>query len=134
VHGRVPWTELHQHYVTADVGLALYQPLPGFQYSPGENAVKVIEYMAAGIPVVTADFPGLRAFVQEAGAGLVVRSDDASAVAEAINRLRADRDLAVTLGARGRELFESEHNWDLHRGALIRLYERALLGRDGSRG
>jgi len=124
LHGRVAWQELHLHYQTADVGLALYQPLPTFQYCPGENAVKVIEYMAAGIPIVTADFPGLRRFVQESGAGLCVQSDDAAAVVDAVMSLYRDRSRARTLGLRGRALFEEKYNWDAHEHALVALYAR----------
>ncbi|MBK1674786.1 MULTISPECIES: glycosyltransferase family 4 protein [Ectothiorhodospira] len=126
LHGRIPWTRLHEFYTHAHVGLALYQPLAGFLYYPGENAVKVIEYMAARIPVLCSDFPGLRAFVADAGCGLVVTPDDPEAIAQKISELFYDEALRLRLGRKGRELFETEYNWDKHAGKLVDLYERVL--------
>jgi glycosyltransferase involved in cell wall biosynthesis len=126
LHGRVPWTELHRHYVRARIGLALYQPLDSFLYYPGENAVKIVEYMAAGIPVICSDFPGLRAFVEESGCGLAVKPDDPDAIAAAIRRLIQDPELRKRLGARGRQLFEAEYHWEKHERGVADLYRRIL--------
>ncbi len=126
MHGRVPWTELHRYYVRAHAGLALYQPLESFLYYPGENAVKVVECMAAGIPVLCSDFPGLRAFVADSGCGLVVKPDDPRAIADAIQRLMDEPELRRKLGAAGRHLFESEYNWEKHEPQLVQLYRRIL--------
>ncbi|RKT45577.1 glycosyltransferase family 4 protein [Thiocapsa rosea] len=126
LHGRVPWTELHRYYSRAHVGLALYQPLQGFLYYPGENAVKIVEYMSAGIPVLCSNFPGLKTFVEDAGCGLVVQPDDAEAIAEKIQALVDNPGLRRQLGATGRRLFEIEYNWEKHQGRLIQLYERVL--------
>lgn len=126
MHGRVPWTELHRHYVRAHAGLALYQPRESFLYYPGENAVKVVECMAAGIPVVCSNFPGLKAFVADSGCGLAVQPDDPEAIAAAIRRLMEDPALRRQLGANGRRLFEAEYNWEKHEPALAELYRRIL--------
>ncbi len=124
LHGRVPWTELHRYYRQAHVGLALYQPLAGFVTV--DHSVKIVEYMAAGIPVLCSNFPGLKTFVEDAGCGLVVQPDDAEAIAEKIQALLDDPDLRRRLGATGRRLFETEYNWEKHQGRLIGLYERIL--------
>jgi glycosyltransferase involved in cell wall biosynthesis len=124
MHGRVAWTELHRHYVHAHVGLAFYQPLESFLYYPGENAVKVVEYMAAGIPVLCSNFPGLKTFVEDSGCGLVVPPDDPEAIAAKIRSLIDNAELRRKLGATGRRLFESEYNWEKHEGKLVELYRR----------
>lgn len=126
LHGRVSWSELHRHYVRAHAGLALYQPLESFLYSPGENAVKVVEYMAAGIPVICSNFPGLKIFVEEAGCGLTVQPDDPHAIAATIQRLVDDAVLRRKLGATGRRLFESTCNWEKHEHLLIDYYSRII--------
>lgn len=126
MHGRIDWTELNRHYIRSHVGLALYQPLESFYYCPGENAVKVIEYMAAGIPVLCSDFPGLRAFVEDAGCGVVVQPDDPQAIAAKIRQLAEDDNMRGRMGATGRRLFESEYNWEKHEHKLADLYRRIL--------
>lgn len=126
LHGQVPWTELHRYYQRAHVGLALYQPLAGYLYCPGENAVKILEYMAAGIPVLCSNFPGLKIFVEDAGCGLVVQPEDPEAIALQIKVLYDNPDLRRKLGARGRSLFETEYNWEKHEKKLIELYDKVL--------
>lgn len=126
MHGRVPWTELLRYYQRAHVGLALYQPLECFMYCPGENAVKILEYMAAGIPVLCSNFTGLKTFVADAGCGLVVQPDDPAAIAHQIKTLYENPALRRQLGSTGRRLFETEYNWEQHEGRLIDLYARIL--------
>jgi len=122
--GRVPWTDLHPYYTRAHMGVALYQPTVNFLYCPGENSVKIIEYMAAGIPVLCSDFPGLKTFVEEPGYGLTVQPDDPQAIAEKIRYLYKNPDDRATMGANGRQAFEKEYNWEKHESKLIALYER----------
>lgn len=125
-HGRVDWTRLGEHYQHAHLGVALYQPLESFIYCPGENAVKVLEYMAAGIPVLTSNFPGLRAFVADNQYGLVTDPTSPDAIAKKINELYNDSELRSTLGQNGRRAFETEYNWEKHEHKLIELYRRVL--------
>lgn len=126
LHGRVPWPELHRHYVRSHVGLALYQPLECFLYCPGENAVKIIEYMAAGIPVLCSNFPGLKIFVEDSECGWVVQPDDPAAIAGKIQQLYEDASLRKKQGANGRRLFESEYHWEKQEQRLVDLYQRIL--------
>ena len=125
-HGRVAWTDLHKYYTHAHVGVALYQPIPSFLYYPGENSVKIIEYMAASIPVVCSNFPGLRTFVEDAGYGLTVQPDNQAAIAEKIRFLYEHPDVGAQMGQNGRRAFEAEYNWEKHEGKLIALYMRIM--------
>lgn len=129
IHGRVEWEMLGAHYAKSHVGMAIYQPLPCFTYCTGENAVKIVEYMAAGIPVITSNFPGLVEFVQDGGFGMVVDPTDLSELTAKIEELYFDRDSCERLGVRGRELFEAEYNWENHQEKLKNLYRSiASLG------
>ena len=130
-YGRVAWTELHRYYTKAHLGVALYQPLASFMYYPGENSVKIIEYMAAGIPVLCSNFPGLKTFVEDSGYGLTVQPDNPGAIAGKIRFLYENPDIREALGRRGREAFEREYNWEAHEGKLIALYERILGSGNG---
>jgi glycosyltransferase involved in cell wall biosynthesis len=125
-HGRVAWTDLHKYYTRAHIGVALYQPVPSFVYCPGENSVKIIEYMAAGIPVICSDFPGLRTFVEDAGYGLTVHPDNPAAIAEKIRFLYENPDVGAQMGQKGRRAFEAEYNWEKHEDKLIALYGKIL--------
>ncbi len=125
-HGFVPWTELHLHYEKAHLGLALYQPVPNFLYSPGENAVKINEYMAAGIPTLCSNFPGLKSFVETAGCGVTVPPCEVPAIAREIENFYVDRERGGRLGRTARQLFEQDHNWEKHEPALAAVYRKLL--------
>jgi len=127
--GWVPWRELHRYYTKTHLGVALYQPLSGFQYYPGENSVKVNEYMAVGIPVLCSDFPGLKSFVEEHHYGLTVKPDDPHAIAEKIQYLYEHPEFCNELGQNGRQAFEREYNWEKHESKLIDLYKLILNGK-----
>jgi glycosyltransferase involved in cell wall biosynthesis len=65
------------------------------------QAVACLEALAAGCPVVLSDHAVEREIVSLTGGGLLVRPNDAGALAAALARLRDDRDLVRTLGERG---------------------------------
>lgn len=125
-HGRIAWTDLHKYYTKAHIGVAIYQPLASFLYCPGENSVKIIEYMAAGIPVLCSNFPGLKKFVEDSQYGLTVQPDNPEAIAEKIKHLYENPLLCQKLGANGRRAFLNEYNWEKHESKLISLYEEIL--------
>lgn len=80
----VPWDKLAVHYAHADVGLALFEPLPNHT---GSILSKFYEYIYFGIPVVCSDFSLWRAFFEANGCGMTVRPNDAARVLALINGL-----------------------------------------------
>ena len=64
--------------------------------------------------------------MEESSCGWVVPPDDPAAIADKIQKLYQDPALRSRLGARGRQLFEAEFNWEKHEGQLVELYRRIL--------
>ena len=126
--GWVSWTDLHRYYRKAHVGVAFYQPRVSYQSC--ENSVKILEYMAARIPVLCSDFPGMKRFVEQSGYGLTAKPDDPVAIADKIRYLYENPDVRASIGAKGRQAFEKEYNWEKHESKLIALYERILNSKD----
>lgn len=78
-------------------------------------AVAPLEAMAAGLPVVAADVPGVADLLrggEEAG-GIIVPREDPAALAAALGRLLDDDDLARDLGARARRHAEKEYSLEV---------------------
>jgi len=65
------------------------------------QALACIEALAAGCPVVLSDHGMEREIISLTGGGLLVKPNDARALAEGLARLRDDRELARALGRRG---------------------------------
>jgi glycosyltransferase involved in cell wall biosynthesis len=89
---------------------------------------KLFEAMAAGVPVVVSDLPGMAAIVRETGCGLVVNPVDPAAIARALRQILdgpAERD---TMGSRGLQAAHAKYNWEIQVASLLDEYSR-LTGR-----
>ncbi len=108
------------------VGLVLFHPRQSYLES---QPVKMFEYMAAGLPVIAADFPRFRAIVEGNRCGLCVPPRDVAAIASAIEWMFDHPAEAQEMGKRGRELVRRSLNWEHEEQQLLRLYER-VVGRN----
>ena len=72
--------------------------------------VVLMEAMACGVPVIAGDLPAIRELVDGTGSGLLVPGAQASTLAEALTRLRADASLRRSLSIGGRALIEDEYS------------------------
>jgi glycosyltransferase involved in cell wall biosynthesis len=83
--------------------------------------LSLFEAMAARCPIVATRVPGIREVVVDGETALLVPPDDAASLADALLRLRADRDLAAAL-ARAAWRYVDEHG----RGVAMRQRYNAL--------
>jgi glycosyltransferase involved in cell wall biosynthesis len=92
-----------------DVALAPYPPLAhDFYFSP----LKLLEYMACGVPVVASAVGAIPELVEDGITGLVVPPGDVEALAGACARLLEDPALGARLGAAGAAVVGERHGWD----------------------
>ena len=108
----------------ARVGLLLFQPDPNHMESYPN---KLFEYMAAGRPVITSDFPFWRQFVSELGTGLMVDPKDPQAIAEAISWILDHPREAEAMGERGRAAVMERFTWEREADKLVGLYRNCIL-------
>ncbi len=88
--------------------------------------VVLIEAMAAGVPVVASHLSGIPELVENEVTGLTVPPGDATALADAIERLAADPALRDRLACAGRARVEAEFDLDRNARRLIGLFEGAM--------
>jgi glycosyltransferase involved in cell wall biosynthesis len=131
--GRVPYDEVPAYLKWADVGVAPYQPARleqmklGFFWSP----LKIFEYMAMGLPVVSLDVAPLRAIVRESE-GTLVSEGDIDGMVEAIRALVDDTVSAREKGRAARERVVAEFSWKRHCEGLERILLRLLAQNNAS--
>jgi L-malate glycosyltransferase len=93
----------------------------------------LLESMAAGVPVVATRVGGNAEAVEDGVTGVLVPPRDAGALAAAVARVLADRELAERFGAAGRRRVADRFSIDASVRATERLYlellERAGHGR-----
>ena len=91
-----------------DVAVAPYPDLPNFYFPP----LKVYEYMAAGLPVVTSRIGQLASLIEDGRNGLLYTPGSVSELCQALSRLKASAALRRRLGQAARKTAEKEHSWD----------------------
>lgn len=86
----------------------------------------ILEYMAAGLPVVATDVGGAREVVSEGETGYLVTSGDDVAMGEHIISLLREPDRARLMGERGRQIVAEKFSWEAHLNILQRFYGQLL--------
>jgi glycosyltransferase involved in cell wall biosynthesis len=92
----------------------------------GCSPLKILEAMAAGVPVIASDLPAVRELVTDGVEGLLVQPDRPAALARAIRILFEYPDLRASLGSEGRRRVESTFTWDHAAARLRAVYRREL--------
>lgn len=127
--GSVPYDDVPLYLGLAEVGVAPFQPhchpalqAAGFFWSP----LKIFEYMAMGLPVVTTAIPPLDRIVRAGEEGLLVPEGDVAALARAIGELLDAPERARALGRSARERVAAEFSWERHCERLEGVLEEAV--------
>src|SRR6185437_6086405 len=83
----------------------------------------ILEYMAAGLPVVATDVGGLREAVAEGETGFLVESGDHATMADRIIHLLNDSERARSMGARSKAVAEERFASEHHLRNTLELYD-----------
>jgi glycosyltransferase involved in cell wall biosynthesis len=84
----------------------------------------LIEAMAMGVPAVVSDVPALVDVVEHGRGALIVPTASASALAESVQRVLADDQLAGRLRMQAQEIFASRFTLDRSARKMIGLYKQ----------
>lgn len=84
-------------------------------------SLAVIEAMACGLPVVATDFGALPELVPDGEAGFLVTPGDSQALAARLVQLLESPARREKMGARARQIWEEEYNWQAVCGRIRRV-------------
>ena len=123
IHGFVSPEEVRRQMYSSLIGMVV-------EHATGNavNAycVKLFEYMAAGMAVVSSDIPLWRETVEETGCGLCVDPKDIDAVSDAVRFLADHPEKAREMGENGRRWAEKKYNWTREEAKLLSLYRELI--------
>lgn len=119
-HGAVTPDKVPALLRDVDIAVAPYPQLENFYFSP----LKIYEYMAASLPVITTHVGHLAELVTDGETGLLVAPEDPQALAQAVVRLLNDPALRQRMGNAGRSRVEQRHSWSQ---AVKRIWQLAGL-------
>jgi glycosyltransferase involved in cell wall biosynthesis len=113
--------ELRQVYADSRF---LVMPLEPADFQAGVTAI--LEAMAMGKAVICSQTRGQTDVIVDGENGLYVPVGDPAALRDAIQRLLADPEEAIRLGANGRRLVEREMNLDAYVARLFEIVQEAI--------
>ena len=125
--GRVPFAEVPSYLAAADVGLAPFDPKAfsalklGWFWSP----IKIFEYLAAGLPVVTIDIEEMHRLLPSSVARFYPPGD-AEALATTLEYWATHRTVLREAGAEARRLAVSRYTWDQQARAVEQVLREAV--------
>ncbi len=114
--GHVSYGELPRIYGASDVFV-----LPSVSEAFG---IVLLEAMASGVPVIGTQVGGIPEIV--GGCGILVPPNDSSALADAINAIINNQNLATKLGRLGRSKVDRVYSWDRIVKRIVEIYREAL--------
>src|SRR6185437_2409566 len=107
-YGAEKYDQLPGWLAAMDVGLNVYHPGPADDSSP----LKVFDYMASGLTVVSTEQPEVREIFQQLGqTELWVPSNEPEQLADVLRKLAADPEYRRRQGPAGRQLVLDRYNW-----------------------
>ena len=102
----VGYDQIMEFTPAANVGHALYDPthINNVHITTASN--KIMEYMAAGLPLLVSNTSSLRALIEEHKCGITADERSPQSIAAAVNLLLRDSEHARSIGASARRAFE----------------------------
>lgn len=125
--GWVDRAEVNRYIGAADICVA---PEPSDPYNDRSTAIKVMEYMSFGKPIVSFDLPEHRFSAQ--GAALYARPNDELDYAQKIAALMDDPEERQRLGQIGRQRIEEGLAWPFQARHLLEAYKAVTTGLRGT--
>ncbi len=124
--GAVPHDEVPAMYALLD---AFVVPRRDERAARLVTPLKPFEAMAMARPLIVSDLPALTEVAPDGERSLTYPAEDAAALAEAVERLMDDPDLAARLGEAGRDWVTRERTWASNGPRWTEVYESVLAGR-----
>jgi glycosyltransferase involved in cell wall biosynthesis len=118
--GWVAPAEIPALLAAGDVALA---PINDTLVNRARCSAKLLELMAAGLPIVASQVGEVSTYVQHGQSGLLVPPGDAAALARAALALLEDPGLRARLGAGARDRMEQHFTWDHLAVDVERMYQ-----------
>jgi len=111
--------QVNEVLAKSKAGLVTFLPAPNHLDSQPN---KMFEYMSAGLPIITSDFPMWRKIVDSSQCGVCVNPLDPKSISQAILYLIDQPVEAEKMGKNGRKAIEEKYNWSVEEKKLFQLY------------
>ena len=112
--------QVNEVLAKSKAGLVTFLPAPNhIDAQPN----KMFEYMSAGLPIVTSNFPLWREIVEGNQCGFCVNPLNSNEIGDAIQYIVEHPQEAEEMGKNGRKSVEEKYNWLIEEQKLLMLYK-----------
>ena len=118
--GFVNKNQVKEIYARSVSGIIISHPMPTYLVS---LPIKMFEFMAAGIPFIISDFPYWRELLKGYNCCIFVNPLNSKEIANAIDYLINNKEIASEMGSIGNTLVIEKFNWKNEEEKLISFYE-----------
>jgi glycosyltransferase involved in cell wall biosynthesis len=87
---------------------------------------KMFEYMSAGLPIITSNFPLWKEIVEGNSCGICVNPLESKEIAEAIEYIVSHPKGAEQMGQNGKRAVLEKYNWQVEEKKLFEVYEELI--------
>ncbi|MDD5405304.1 MAG: glycosyltransferase, exosortase A system-associated [Sulfuricella sp.] len=126
--GRVPHDQVQRYYDLVDI---LAYPRHSMRLTELVTPLKPLEAMAQGRLLVASDVGGHKELIQDGKTGILFKSENPQALADAVLRLLAEESRWPELRKAARRFVETERNWPKSVSNYVAIYRR-LAGKVAS--
>lgn len=106
-------------YGKSRVGMALLHPTPNHINA---LAIKLFEYMAAGLPIICSNFPLWKEIVEKNGCGICVNPYKENEILKAVQFLLENEKEAKKMGDCGKKCVAEKFDWENEQKLLLKIY------------
>ncbi|MGI6321222.1 MAG: glycosyltransferase family 4 protein [Bacteroidales bacterium] len=134
VKSYVEWDKINEfgfvnRSIVADImsrskaGIVTFHPLPNhIEAQPN----KMFEYMSAGLPIITSNFPLWKEIVEGNNCGICVNPLEPQEIADAVKYIIANPEEAEKMGENGKKAVLEKYNWQNEAKKLVDCYKSLL--------
>lgn len=123
--GWLNFNQLIEMYANSTIGLVVYKETAAYM-DPLAHSTKLLEFFAAGLPVVGTPIPSNVKYILDSGAGLLSKGFNASDLKECILELSTSKKLWGEASQNGKIWSKAHDNWKTSERNLLEVYSIAL--------
>lgn len=122
ITGWLPYEKVSEAINDCHAGLILFRDCIENRLAGPPN--KLFNYMNAGLPVLSVDFPEMRQVIVEENCGVLICEQSVNAIIRAIEGLLENPEKLTRMGKNGQRAIRQRYSWEIMERKLLLSYER----------
>lgn len=122
ITGWLPYEKVSEAMNACHAGLILFRDCMNNRLAGPPN--KLFNYMNAGLPVLSVDFPELRQIILEEECGILIYDQSVKSIIDAIETLLTNPENLNRMSKNGQRAVRERYSWDVMEKKLLYGYER----------